>query len=87
MKETNREYILRLFKIVSTTSILVVDKHGKVRRMNCPFRVIALTDIPPEIVEGNYYFVDFVKMTLDLKEVYLISGKAYLISDFSIKGR
>lgn len=86
MSETNREYILRLFKIVSTTSILVVDKHGKVKRLNCPFKVVANTQIPPDVVKGQLYWVDFVKMTLDLRQVYIIGKRAYLIGDFSIMG-
>lgn len=86
MSETNREYILRLFKIVSTTSILVVGKHGKVKRLNCPFRVMAHSEIPPDIVQGQYYWVDSVKMTLNLKEVFIIGGKGYYFGDFAIKG-
>jgi len=79
MSEHNRQYILELFKIVSPTSILVVDKNGKVKRLHCPFRVMAIVDIPPDIAEGKFYMVDFVKMTLELKEVYVIQGKGYFI--------
>jgi hypothetical protein len=86
MKEQNRQYILELFKIVSPTSILVVDKNGKVKRLHCPFRVLAIVDVPPEIVEGQFYMVDFVKMTLELKEVFIIQGKGYYIRNFKIKG-
>ena len=84
MKEQNRQYILELFKIVSPTSILVVDKNGKVRRLHCPFRVLAIVDVSPDISTGEFYLVDFVKMTLDLKEVFVIGGKGYYISYFRI---
>jgi len=84
MNEHNRKYILELFKIVSTTSILVVDQYGRIRKINCPFRVIALDDIPPGIITGDLYRVDFVKMALDLKEVFLIQGKGYYIRYFQI---
>jgi len=86
MNERNRQYILELFKIVSPTSILVVDKNGKVKRLHCPFKVLAIVDVPPEIVKGQFYMVDFVKMTMDLKEVFVIRGKGYYISYFRIKG-
>lgn len=59
---------------------------GKVKRLHCPFRVIAVADLPPEIVNGKVYLVESVKMTLDLKEVFIIKGKGYYISDFRIKG-
>jgi hypothetical protein len=86
MTDRNGEYILELFKIVSPTSILVVDQHGKLKRLHCPFRVIAMMDIPPDIDEGRFYMVDFVKMTLELKDVFIIQGKGYFISGFRIKG-
>ena len=84
MSEHNRKYILELFKIVSTTSILVINQYGRVKRLNCPFRVIALEDIPPDIITGDLYRVDFVKMALDLKEVFIIQGKGYYIRYFQI---
>jgi len=77
MNEHNRKYILELFKIVSTTSILVVNQYGRIMRLDCPFRVIALEDIPPDIITGDFYRVDFVKMTLNLKEEFIIKGKGY----------
>ena len=63
-----------------------MDKNGKVKRLHCPFKVLAIVDIPPEIVKGQFYMVDFVKMTMDLKEVFVIRGKGYYISYFRIKG-
>jgi hypothetical protein len=77
-------YILELFKIVSTTSILVVNQHGRIKRLNCPFRVIAIDDVPPDIITGDFYMVEAVKMALDLKEVFIINGKGYYIRYFQI---
>jgi hypothetical protein len=84
MREENRKYILELFKIVSTTSILVVDQYGRIKRVNCPFRVIAIDDVPPDIIIGDFYMVEAVKMALDLKEVFIIQGKGYYIPHFQI---
>jgi len=84
MSEQNRKYILELYKIVSPRSILVVDQSGKVKRLHCPFKVLAIVDIPPDIVEGKFYMVEFVKMTLELKEVFIIQGKGYFIWYFRI---
>lgn len=80
----NREYILELFKIVSTTSILVVDRNGNLKRLHCPFSVVAIVELPPQITVGASYMVDAVKMTLELKEVYIIKGKGYFIWYFKI---
>ena len=84
MSEKNRKYILELFKIVSTTSILVVNQYGRIKKINCPFRVIAIEDIPPDIITGDFYRVDFVKMALDLREVFIIQGKGYYIRYFQV---
>ena len=84
MSEKNREYILELYKIVSTASILVVDSHGNLRRLYCPFQVVAIVDSPPHIVAGVFYMVEAVKMTLDLEEVFIIEGKGYFIWYFKI---
>jgi len=84
MSELNRGYILSLFKIVSTTSIVIVDSKGDLKRLHCPFKVVAVVDSPPQIVAGAFYLVDAVKMTLELKEVYIIEGKGYFIWYFKI---
>ena len=82
--DANREYILELFKIVSTTSILVIDNKGNLKRLYCPFKVVACVELPPQITVGASYMVDAVKMTLELKEVYIIQGKGYFIWYFKI---
>ena len=84
MTDQNRVYILELFKIVSTTSILVIDHKGTLKRLNCPFKVCAIVEIPPQIIVGAFYLVDAVKMNLDLKEVFIIEGKGYFICFFRI---
>lgn len=84
MTEQNREYILALFKIVSTASILVIDNKGNLKRLKCPFKVVAVVELPPDIALGAFYMVDAVKMTLELKEVYIIKGKGYFIWYFKI---
>ena len=84
MTESKREYILELFKIVSTTSILVVDREGNLKRLKCPFKVVAVVELPPQITVGASYYVDAVKMTLDLEEIYIIQNKGYFIWYFKI---
>ena len=84
MTDHNREYILELFKIVSTTSILVIDHKGTLKRLHCPFKVVAVVGLPPQIIVGALYWVDAVKMTLELKEIYIIKGKGYYIWCFKI---
>ena len=84
MTDSNRIYILELFKIVNTTSILVIDHKGILKRLYCPFKVIAIVGLPPHIIVEALYLVDAVKMNLELKEVFIIEGKGYLIWYFNI---
>jgi hypothetical protein len=79
----NESYIKELFRFVSTDSILCIDNTGRLRRLFCPFKVVPVLDIHP-LKEGEIYFVDAVKMTLELVEVFIIDGKGYYISHFWI---
>jgi hypothetical protein len=83
-EEKARIYIVELFRIVISSSILVIDSIGTLHRLNCPFRVVALMDIPPDITEGKPYFVNAVKMSLDLKDIFIINNNGYHIRWFLI---
>lgn len=83
MTEHNREYILELFKIVDTNSILAVMHTGQVKRLYCPFTVRCNVDVPP-LTKGDEYAVEAVKMTLKLEDVFIIKGRAYFVRYFSI---
>ena len=78
-----RKYILELFKIVGTDSILVITSEGKLIRLYCPFRVICRVNVPPLNIDEEY-LVQAVKMTLQLEEVFIIDGKAYYFRYFTI---
>ena len=84
MTEQARKYIIELFKIVGTNSVLVVMSSGIVRRLYCPFIVVCNVDVPP-LEKGCEYPVEAVKMTLDLRDVFIIEGRAYFIWYFSVK--
>ena len=81
----NREYIYELFRLVPTDSILVIDRYGKIRRIFCPFKVIVIKPIGDHNV-GKELFVDAVKMSEELKDVYIIEWKAYYPFYFKILG-
>ena len=84
MTEHVRKYIAELFKIVGTDSILVVQYNGKMKRLYCPFLVICKVNVP-SLQIGCEYYVEAVKMTLKLEDVFIIEGKAYFVWYFEIK--
>ena len=79
-----RIFIAELFHVVNTTSILIVDSTGVIHRLNCPFPVLAIMDVPPDIINGMRYRVEAVKMSLDLKDVFIINSHGYYIWGFLI---
>ena len=79
----NVKYLEELLKWVSSDSMLVVDGKGKIKRLYCPFKVVCLVNFP-DINKGQKVSVDAIKMTVEIKEVYIIKGIAYHIAYFVI---
>ena len=80
---SKEEILKELLKWVSSDSLLVIDKSGKLRRIYCPFWVICLVDFP-DITKDQVVPVDAIKLTIEIKEVYIIKGIAYYIAYFWI---
>lgn len=80
-----RKYIIELFKIVGTNSILVVMPKGRVKRLYCPFTVICRLNVPT-LKQGQEYAVEAVKMTFQKQDVFIIDGRAYFVWYFVIIG-
>jgi hypothetical protein len=79
-----RKYIAELFKIVGTDSILVVLHTGHVKRLYCPFIVVCKADVST-LQKGREYTVTSIKLTLSLKDVFIIDGWGYYVWYFTIK--
>ena len=77
------KYLQELLKWVSSDSLLVIDESGNLRRIYCPFKVICLVNFP-DIIKGEKVSVDAIKLTVEVKEVYIIRGTAYYIVFFMI---
>ena len=79
----NEKYLQELLKWVSSDSLLVIDELGNLRRLYCPFKVICLVNFPA-ITKGEKVSVDSIKLTVEIREVYIIKGVAYHIAYFTI---
>ena len=80
---SKEEYLQELLQWVSSDNLLVIDKSGKLRRIYCPFWVVSLVDFPA-ITKGQKVAVDAVKLTVEVKEVYVIGGVHYYVIYFRI---
>ena len=79
----NEKYVRELFKTVKTNSILIISGEGKLLRIYCPFKVEVIERLK-DLKIGEVFWVEAVKMTLTLKDVYIIKGKAYYVWYFAI---
>ena len=80
---SKEEYLKELLKWISSDSILVIDRLGLLRRIYCPFKTICLVTFP-DIKQGDKVSVDAVKLSVEVKEVFIIKGTAYYIIFFKI---
>jgi hypothetical protein len=81
-----KKYIEEIFNYCKTDSILVINKHGHLQRLNCPFEVIVITNVG-ELTKGLVCLVSAVKIDLNLIEVYIIRNKAYYFLNFRVLER
>ena len=77
------KYLQELLKWISSDSLLAIDGKGDIRRIYCPFKVICLVNFP-DINQGEKVSVEAIKLTVEIKEVYIIKGTAYHIIYFKI---
>ena len=80
---SKEEYLKELLKWVSSDSLMIIDKTGKLRRLYCPFKAICRVDFP-DISKGDKVDVDSIKLTVEVREVFVIRGTAYYIIYFKI---
>lgn len=79
----NNKYIEEISKFCSPYSILVLDYEGKLKRIHCPFEVTVIIAVG-NLEAGDICFVEAVRLTLDLKDVFIIAGRAYFLYYFRI---
>ena len=67
------EYLYELSKFVDSKSVLVINPDGDLKRIYCPFPVILVLKID-DLTVGEIYYVEAVKVTPLLFDLYIISG-------------
>ena len=69
--------------VIDPFSLLLVNKTGELKRIRCPFRVLCLHSYSA-IYQNKYYVVDMVKSYSGSDIVYVVGGKDYSHSHFTI---
>jgi hypothetical protein len=73
-----QKYIEEILKYCDPESIFIIDHYGHLRRLCCPFFVIAVKDVG-EIKKDLICPVNAVKLDLNLIDVYIIRNKVLLL--------
>jgi len=80
---SKEEYLREILKWVSSDSILVIDNNNVLRRIYTPFKAICLATFP-DIDQGEKVSIEAIKLTVEIKEVFIIKGIPYYIIYFKI---
>ena len=67
----------------SSEWIYVITWNNLLKQLFTPFRVAVLKSIGP-LIKGKVVYVDQVKVTMDLRTVFIIEGCAYFHNYFDI---
>jgi hypothetical protein len=70
-------------KYSSSEWVYIVTWNNLLRQLFCPFRVAVLYSIGP-LYKGEVVWVEQVKVTMELKTVFVIDGSAYFYYHFDI---
>ena len=81
--EYSKDYINELMKHCDPFSVLALGFGGELIRLYCPFSVMVIYSVG-KLNRGDVVLVEAVKITLELKDVFIIEGKAYYIIHFRI---
>ena len=79
-----KKELAELLKYSSPREIYVITHFGVLIRLFCPFKVKVLQDIGALKI-GQTVLVQEIKVTLELKTVYIIDNDAYYYYHFNIE--
>lgn len=75
--------LVELLKYSNSKEIYIVTWNSILKLLVCPFKVAVIHDVGM-LKKGRKVMVDEVKITHDLKTVYIINGMAYFYYYFDI---
>ncbi len=79
----NKNQLAEILKYCTPKVIYVVTWNNLLKRILCPFKVRVLNPVG-ELKMGEIFLVDEVKVTMELKTIFIINGNAYYFHHFDI---
>lgn len=77
--------LAELLKYSNSKELLIVTYNNLLKLLFCPFQVSVIHKVG-SLKKGQKVWVDEVKVTMELKTVYVIKGVAYYYHHFDIVG-
>ncbi len=78
-----KKYIRELFEVVDTSSILIINMDNELVRLNLPFTVLVVREVPG-LAPGEIASVTAIKMDTKLIDIYIVHKNAYYYYNFVI---
>ena len=78
-----KKELAEVLKYSSPREIYVIKWNNILKRLFCPFEVQVVQDIGT-LKKGQIVYVDEIKVTIELKTVFIIDTKAYYYYHFEI---
>ena len=79
----NKNQLAEMLKYSSPHIIYIVTWNNLLKKVFCPFQVIVLSDVG-ELFKDQILWVELIKVTPELKTIYIINGNAYYYYHFDI---
>ena len=79
----NKNQLAEILKYCTPKVIYVVTWNNLLKRILCPFKVRVLNPVG-ELKMGEIFLVDEIKVTMELKTIFIINGNAYYYHHFDI---
>jgi len=74
-----------VLKYSSPDTLYIITWNNLLKKLFCPFQVVVKHQIG-ELEKGELVWVENVKVTVKLKTVYMVRGRAYYYDHFEIIG-
>ncbi|MBE7641398.1 hypothetical protein GUB10_13745 [Salegentibacter sp. BLCTC] len=79
----NEEQLAEILKYSSPNTLYIVTWNNLLKLLFCPFEVVVRHPIG-DLNEGEKVLVEAVKVTAEIKTVFIVKGRAYFYYHFEI---
>jgi hypothetical protein len=79
----SKNELANLLKNCSPRVIYVITRNNILKKIFCPFQVVVLSEVGV-LFKNQVVWVELVKVTPELKTIYIINGSAYFYYHFDI---